>query len=130
VGRRLWIAHADLPSKCIKHVPGKKTTVGDKPAVKRREGGLDLSRVSLVRGVTTVDDFKAQRTTVSGAVECEGGVIVTDRPSFWSWSMRMVRWMIEGVWWYESAWVNDTSEKGSRIRVEMVWRGSKTDMLY
>ncbi|KAK1921174.1 hypothetical protein DB88DRAFT_92041 [Papiliotrema laurentii] len=58
--------------KCIKHVPGKKTTVGDKPAVKRREGGLDLSRVSLVRGVTTVDDFKAQRTTFLELVHEDG----------------------------------------------------------
>lgn len=52
-------------SKCIKHVPGKKSSMGDKLCVKRREGVLDTSRMSLVRGVLTVDDFKAQRDTVS-----------------------------------------------------------------
>ena len=51
-------------SKCIKYVPGKKTAVGDKPAVRRKEEMLDLSRMPLVRGVSTVEEFCLQRATV------------------------------------------------------------------
>jgi len=51
--------------KCAKHVPGKKTAFGDKPAVKRREGMLDTGRMAYVRGVRTVEEFRTQRAAVS-----------------------------------------------------------------
>jgi len=51
--------------KCAKHVPGKKTAYGDKPAVRRREGTLDTSRMAYVRGVRTVEEFRVQRAAVS-----------------------------------------------------------------
>lgn len=54
-----------LLSKSIKHVPGKKSAVGDKPAARKREGVMDLGRMPLVRGVSTVDEYKSQQATVS-----------------------------------------------------------------
>ena len=51
-------------SKCIKHVPGKKSSIGDKPAMRRKEGPLDVGRMALVRGCGNVQDFRTQRQTV------------------------------------------------------------------
>ena len=52
-------------SKCIKHVPGKKSSIGDKPALRRKEGPLDVGRMALVRGCGNVQEFRTQRQTVS-----------------------------------------------------------------
>lgn len=48
--------------------------------MRRKEGVLDTSRMSLVRGVRTVDEFKHQRATVSHDLN-KGGV-VADGPVF------------------------------------------------
>lgn len=54
-------------SKCIKHVPGKKSALGDRPANRRPHAAevLDLDRMPLVRGITNIKDFKAQQANVS-----------------------------------------------------------------
>lgn len=51
-------------SKCLKHTPGKKSAMGDKPAHRKGLMGLDLNRLPLVRGVRTVDEFRSQAATV------------------------------------------------------------------
>lgn len=51
-------------SKCLKHTPGKKSAAGDKPATRKHVAGLDLSRLPLVRGVQTVQEFRNQAATV------------------------------------------------------------------
>lgn len=69
----MWNAHivkADgwwVNSKCLKYVPGKKTTIGDKPATRRREvtHGLDITRMPMARGVETVHEYEVQRAAVS-----------------------------------------------------------------
>lgn len=70
----LWKAHSVefdgwwVNSKCLKYVPGKKTTIGDKPATRRREvtHGLDIARMPMARGVETVNEYEVQRAAVSG----------------------------------------------------------------
>ncbi len=54
-------------SKCIKHIFGKKSTIGDKPAVRRNKASviLDLDRMPCVRGVATTEDFGQQQAAVS-----------------------------------------------------------------
>ncbi|WRT63186.1 uncharacterized protein IL334_000089 [Kwoniella shivajii] len=44
--------------KCTAHIPGKKSTVGDKPTQRRGSAVLDLTRLPLVRGVHTVGEFR------------------------------------------------------------------------
>ena len=66
--------------KCAKHVPGKKTAFGDKPAVRRREGLLDTSRMAYVRGVRTVEEFRVQRAAVSPRGDASGEWLM---PSCW-----------------------------------------------
>ncbi|TYJ53043.1 hypothetical protein B9479_006320 [Cryptococcus floricola] len=48
--------------KCAAHVPGKKSATGDKPCQRRGMQVLDLDRMSMVRGIATVGDFKQQQT--------------------------------------------------------------------
>lgn len=52
-------------SKCASHIPGKKSTVGDKPAQRRGMQMLELSRMPLARGVVNIGDFKEQQVAVS-----------------------------------------------------------------
>lgn len=52
-------------SKCASHIPGKKSTVGDKPAQRRGMQMLELSRMPLARGVVNIGDFKEQQIAVS-----------------------------------------------------------------
>ncbi|WVQ94119.1 hypothetical protein IAU59_001197 [Kwoniella sp. CBS 9459] len=47
--------------KCASHVPGKKSTVGDKPTQRRGSAVLDIGRMQLVRGVHTVGEFRQQQ---------------------------------------------------------------------
>jgi hypothetical protein len=54
-----------MNSKCLKHTPGKKSAMGDKPAHRKGLMGMDLGRLPLVRGVRTVDEFRSQAATVS-----------------------------------------------------------------
>ncbi|EIW73035.1 hypothetical protein TREMEDRAFT_59198 [Tremella mesenterica DSM 1558] len=58
--------------KCLKHTLGKKTALGDKPAIKKGPTGLDLSVDPLVRGVGTVEEFEMQRQTFMRLVRDEG----------------------------------------------------------
>lgn len=62
----LAVAAANL-SKCLKLQIGKKSTVGDKPVSRRIPDPtpLDYSRLPLVRGLETIDDYMTQQTTVS-----------------------------------------------------------------
>ncbi|WVR03096.1 hypothetical protein IAU60_000086 [Kwoniella sp. DSM 27419] len=67
------VALYHLPEdKCASHVPGKKSAIGDKPAVRRGSAVLDLSRMPLVRGVQTVDDFKNQQAAFLHLVHEDG----------------------------------------------------------
>jgi cohesin loading factor subunit SCC2 len=52
-------------SKCSKWVPGKKSALGDKPAIKRREVPLVWERmVHATRPVRTEEDAVVQQTKV------------------------------------------------------------------
>jgi hypothetical protein len=54
----------------VKLVAGKKSAIGDKPAV-RRNGvtvALDVERMPLVRGVSTVEEFSQQQANVRSPV--------------------------------------------------------------
>ena len=55
------------PSKCVKYQPGKKSALGDKPAIPRVEEfmGMDYSAMPLVRGVVTVQEYQDQKHAVS-----------------------------------------------------------------
>ncbi|WVW81234.1 hypothetical protein I302_103225 [Kwoniella bestiolae CBS 10118] len=44
--------------KCATHVPGKKSTIGDKPTQRRGAAVLDLSGIPYVRGVQTFGEFR------------------------------------------------------------------------
>lgn len=55
---------SDHRSKCLKHNPGKKSAVGDKPATRKGIMALDTSRLPFVRGVQTCADFTSQASTV------------------------------------------------------------------
>jgi hypothetical protein len=53
-------------SKCLKHVPGKKSAIGDKPAI-RRQGvivGFDTERMPFIRGVGVVEEYNIQQAAV------------------------------------------------------------------
>jgi hypothetical protein len=58
---------ADSSSKCLKHQIGKKSAMGDKPAVGKvgMAAALDTSRMPLVRGVSTVEEYGQQQAVVS-----------------------------------------------------------------
>lgn len=54
-----------VPSKCNKFVIGKKSAIGDKPAVKRHENPLSWDRLPFaVTPIHTTHDAETQRTTV------------------------------------------------------------------
>ncbi|WWC90225.1 uncharacterized protein L201_005158 [Kwoniella dendrophila CBS 6074] len=48
--------------KCATHVPGKKSTVGDRPTQRRGSTVLDLGGLPFVRGVHTLEEFKQLQT--------------------------------------------------------------------
>jgi hypothetical protein len=56
--------------KCLKFVIGKKSALGDKPAVKKVEmnPALDTRRLAYVRGVGNAEEFGRQRGVVGGFV--------------------------------------------------------------
>jgi cohesin loading factor subunit SCC2 len=59
-------AHASAPRKCMKFVPGKKSALGDKPAVRKHEHPLAWERLPFAtRPVLTSADAEAQKKTVS-----------------------------------------------------------------
>jgi hypothetical protein len=58
--------YASVPSKCMKFVPGKKSALGDKPAVRKHEHPLTWERLPFAtRPVLTAADAEAQKKTVS-----------------------------------------------------------------
>nr|KIR48435.1 cohesin loading factor subunit SCC2 [Cryptococcus bacillisporus CA1280] len=58
--------------KCASHIPGKKSTVGDKPAQRRGMQMLELSRMPLARGVVNIGDFKEQQVAFSRLLQEDG----------------------------------------------------------
>ncbi|KAK4684433.1 cohesin loading factor subunit SCC2, partial [Tremellales sp. Uapishka_1] len=61
--------------KCLRHVAGKRSALGDKPAVRKHNIAVELntSRIPLVRGVQTTDDFASQQNLGSIALSTKGG---------------------------------------------------------
>ena len=75
--------------------------MGDKPAQRRHQALLDTSRIPLVRGIHTVNEFNAQRNSVSLRVS---RVRRSLKLSFWNWCMRTELWMrinevTDGMMW-------------------------------
>ncbi|KIR30957.1 cohesin loading factor subunit SCC2 [Cryptococcus deuterogattii LA55] len=67
------VALYHLPEdKCASHIPGKKSTVGDKPAQRRGMQMLELSRMPLARGVVNIGDFKEQQIAFSRLLQEDG----------------------------------------------------------
>ncbi|KIR53758.1 cohesin loading factor subunit SCC2 [Cryptococcus gattii Ru294] len=67
------VALYHLPEdKCASHIPGKKSTVGDKPAQRRGMQMLELSRMPLARGVVNIGDFKEQQVAFSRLLQEDG----------------------------------------------------------
>ncbi|WVO15130.1 hypothetical protein L204_102774 [Cryptococcus depauperatus] len=58
--------------KCASHVPGKKSVIGEKPTQRRGMPVLDLNRMPLVRGVTTVGEFKEQQAAFLNLLQEDG----------------------------------------------------------
>lgn len=79
----------------------KKTTLGDKPATRNTMAQLDLGRLTLIRGIETVGEFKEQQATVSTAQfgqTLERRDLSTDLASSLAYYMKMgrSRWTING----------------------------------
>ncbi|EAL23165.1 hypothetical protein CNBA5100 [Cryptococcus deneoformans B-3501A] len=67
------VALYHLPEdKCASHIPGKKSTIGDKPAQRRGMQVLELSRMPLARGVVSIGDFKEQQVAFSRLLQEDG----------------------------------------------------------
>lgn len=67
------VALYHLPEdKCASHIPGKKSTIGDKPAQRRGIQVLELSRMPLARGVFSIGDFKEQQVAFSRLLQEDG----------------------------------------------------------
>jgi hypothetical protein len=63
----IHVAHADvITSKCLKFQPGKKSAIGDKPAVRRHDRPLTWERLPFAtQSILTPLDTEAQKKTVS-----------------------------------------------------------------
>ncbi|ORX35130.1 hypothetical protein BD324DRAFT_633983 [Kockovaella imperatae] len=69
--------------KCVKYQLGKKSAIGDKPALPRKDDrvGMNFDRMPLVRGVHTITEFHEQRNAFLQLLLEDGTLDEMDRES-------------------------------------------------